>query len=393
MCVVSCFKSFVSHFKNLPERNFQRLKAKEQVIVEMEQSHPDYFKTLPNVIKASFFDRSVFGNLNYARFHQEQGGVRRYYIYAVPHLFTSAIASVVAVPALILKTAFSALMILKDISKNGWIDATDPFLNNAYDLGDAAFMAATGLAFGIAKLAISIFRDPYQIYLEKRELRNNPEGNVALIGVDLQKTFVKGGNLAVPEGELIAGPSAELMNAAGEKDIIALTQDWHGRRHISFAVNSGLRKFSSVEVSGLKGQTLWPAHGMQGTEEAGFLDGLPLKKVHFVVKKGYADYVDSYSGFFDNNKINATPLHELLQSMNVKKLIQFGIATNVCVNFTAVHAKELGYDVVIVEDASRGTNSDDVAKAKAALEQTGVRFVNTRDVIQNGKLVFPAPAA
>lgn len=389
MTVTNSFKCFIKHFQDLPERNFQRLKAKEQAIHKIEVESPEYFISLPHIIKTSFTRCSIFGDLNYARFHRELGGVRRYFIYAVPNLFVSAVASLIAIPALVLKTTISALLILKNMWNKSFVDATDPFLNNASDLMDALLMAVSGVALGIAKLALSIFRDPYQIYLERRELRNNPEGNIALIGVDPQKTFVKGGNLAVPDGELIADTAREMMNAAAVTEILTiLTQDWHDGDHISYAANAGLPVFTTVEARGLKDQVLWPAHAMQNTAEAGFLDELPMDKVKYVVRKGYG-LDDSYSGFFDNGKVHATVLHELLQSRNVKKLILFGLATDFCVNFTAQDAKELGYDVVIVEDASKGTSSATTQQAKIMLQEKGIRFVNTKDVIHDGKLLFP----
>lgn len=390
MIVINSLKYFTKHLQDLPERNFQRLKAKERSIQKLEEANPDYFKSLPHVITISFTRCSIFGDLNYARFHRELGGVRRYFIYAVPNLFASSVASLIAIPALVLKTTISALLILKNMWNKSFVDATDPFLNDASDLIDALLMAVSGVALGVAKLAFAIFRDPYQVYLERRELRNNPEGNIALIGVDPQKTFVKGGNLAVQDGELIVGPGRKLINAAAAANIfVFFTEDWHPKNHISYAANAGLPVLTTVEARGLKDQVLWPAHAMQGTAEAGFLDGLPMEKVNYVVRKGYG-VDDSYSGFFDNGKIHATVLHELLQSRNVKKLIMFGLATNYCVMFTAQDAKALGYEGVIVGDACKGTSSEETEKAKIMLEEQRIRFVNTEDVIRDGKLVFPA---
>lgn len=58
----------------------------------------------------------------------------------------------------------------------------------------------------------------------------------ALIIVDLQKDFLPGGALAVPDGDKVVPVIREVLEE-NSWDCIVMTQDWHPADHVSFARN------------------------------------------------------------------------------------------------------------------------------------------------------------
>lgn len=65
----------------------------------------------------------------------------------------------------------------------------------------------------------------------------------------------------------------------------------------------------------------------------------PVESDYFVLKP-------RHSGFF------CTPLELLLQSLEVRRLVLVGFATNICVLFTASDAHMRGYEVVVPSDCT-----------------------------------------
>ncbi len=80
--------------------------------------------------------------------------------------------------------------------------------------------------------------------------------------IDVQPTFMPGGELAVPEGDAVVAPINRLL-----RQIFAhafATQDWHPPGHVSFASTHGAEPFSTITLP-YGDQTLWPDHGLIGT--------------------------------------------------------------------------------------------------------------------------------
>jgi nicotinamidase/pyrazinamidase len=197
----------------------------------------------------------------------------------------------------------------------------------------------------------------------------------ALILVDVQNDFCPGGALAVREGDAVVPLANRLMSQA---DVVVATQDWHPADHGSFAVNHpGRQPFELAELGGLP-QVLWPAHCVQWTGGALLHPGLDSRRIARVVPKGTDPWIDSYSGFFDNNRRKATGLHEWLQGQRVDQLLLCGLATDYCVKATALDAMSLGYGTTVVADACRGVSlaPGDVDQALAALREAGVAITH-----------------
>lgn len=197
----------------------------------------------------------------------------------------------------------------------------------------------------------------------------------ALILVDLQNDFLPGGALAVPDGDRVI-PVANRLAASAEFRLVVATQDWHPAHHASFAANHpGLAVGSAIELDGLS-QVLWPVHCVENTGGALFAPGLETRRVHRVFQKGTDPSIDSYSGFFDNGHRKATGLGGFLKLHGVTAVTVVGLATDYCVKFTALDARQLGFDVTLVRSGCRAVNlaPGDEAAAIEAMRAAGVRI-------------------
>jgi len=173
----------------------------------------------------------------------------------------------------------------------------------------------------------------------------------ALVLVDLQYDFLPGGALAVPHGDETIAVAQRLMR---EFEIVVATQDWHPRDHKSFAANNPGAQVGEIrEVNGLL-QVMWPAHCVQGTRGAELHDD--LDGITQVFQKGTNAELDSYSGFFDNGHKKATGLEGWLREQGVTELTVMGLATDYCVKFTVLDARELGFAVTVISDGCRAVD-------------------------------------
>lgn len=201
----------------------------------------------------------------------------------------------------------------------------------------------------------------------------------ALILVDIQNDFLPGGSLAVPDGGEVI-PVANFL--IPRFDHVFATQDWHPADHGSFASQyEGRSPGETIDLSGLQ-QVLWPDHCVQDSAGAEFAADLELPKSASIVPKGTGRMVDSYSGFFDNGQRSATELNDALKSRGIRRVFVLGLATDYCVRFTALDAKQLGFETVLVEDGCRGVNlkSGDVDQALQEMADAGVQMTNSSEL-------------
>jgi nicotinamidase/pyrazinamidase len=177
----------------------------------------------------------------------------------------------------------------------------------------------------------------------------------ALLVIDVQNDFCPGGALAVPDGDAILPAVNGLIAGA---DLVVLTQDWHPRRHGSFAsAHRGRAPFDTVEMA-YGPQTLWPDHCVQGTSGAAFHEDLQTDRAALVVRKGMRPPVDSYSAFFENDRATSTGLDGWLRARGVSRLVCCGLAFDYCVAYSALDARRLGFDVAVAEDACAAIDLD-----------------------------------
>jgi len=157
----------------------------------------------------------------------------------------------------------------------------------------------------------------------------------ALLIVDVQNDFLPGGSLAVPDGDAVIPALNRYIARFLEYRLpILATCDRHPPDHCSFKPQGGL----------------WPPHCIAGSTGAAFPSALALPADAHIVSKATTREADAYSGF------SGTGLHELLQTMQIRRLFAGGLATEYCVRSTVTDALQFGYTVFILEDAIQAIN-------------------------------------
>lgn len=193
----------------------------------------------------------------------------------------------------------------------------------------------------------------------------------ALIAIDVQNDFCPGGALAVPEGDAVV----PLINAMmPDYDAVILTQDWHPAGHSSFASShAGKAPYDMTEMP-YGPQVLWPDHCILNSPGAAFHEGLRTD-ADLIIRKGYNPAIDSYSAFFENDQSTPTGLEGYLRTRGITALTLAGLATDFCVNFSALDAARLGFDVTVQLNACRGIDLDgSLAAALDGMRAAGVKL-------------------
>jgi nicotinamidase/pyrazinamidase len=181
----------------------------------------------------------------------------------------------------------------------------------------------------------------------------------ALLIVDVQNDFTEGGALAVPDGDAVVEPLNEL---ARRFDTVFASRDWHPPDHMSFEDQGGP----------------WPVHCVRGTDGAELHAGIDRGAVDEVIDKGTKRDVEGYSVF------DGTDFEERLRGRGVDSLVIGGLATDVCVRSTALGARELGLDVTVVDDATRGIDAEGVERALDEMRSAGVRVTSSGELAGGG---------
>lgn len=196
----------------------------------------------------------------------------------------------------------------------------------------------------------------------------------ALIVIDVQNDFCPGGALAVPGGDEIVAPINALMS---EFNAVVLTQDWHPSGHSSFATShDGKSPYEVIEMP-YGPQVLWPDHCVQGSDGAAFHAGLDVDRADLIIRKGFRPEIDSYSAFFENDQSTPTGLEGYLRTRGISELTLVGLATDFCVNFSAVDAARLGFKTNVRMDLCRAIDLDgSLAAAQSGMTQAGVTLLN-----------------
>jgi nicotinamidase/pyrazinamidase len=181
----------------------------------------------------------------------------------------------------------------------------------------------------------------------------------ALLIIDPQNDFCPGGALAVPGGDEIMAPIGALAGRFRQAGaLVVITQDWHPADHLSFASShDGATPFGTVELA-YGTQVLWPDHCVEGrpgaefhhdTAEAGGVDAAAL-----IIRKGRQRAVDSYSAFYENDKVTTTGLGGYLAAMGVTRVFLVGLAYDFCVAYSAIDAVEReALKAVVLKDLTR----------------------------------------
>ena len=194
----------------------------------------------------------------------------------------------------------------------------------------------------------------------------------ALLVIDVQNDFCPGGALAVAGGDDIVKPINAIMP---DFDAVILSQDWHPAGHSSFATTHNADPMSLTEMP-YGPQVLWPDHCVIGTSGAAFHKDLNVDAADLIVRKGYNAALDSYSAFFENDHKTPTGLDGYLRTRGITNLTLVGLATDFCVNYSAVDAAKLGFNVTVRTDLCRAIDFDgSLAAATDGMTAAGVHLI------------------
>lgn len=157
----------------------------------------------------------------------------------------------------------------------------------------------------------------------------------ALVVVDVQRDFLPGGALGVPEGDRVVSVLNRYIALFRDQALpTVFTRDWHPADHCSFHDQGGP----------------WPPHCIAGSDGAAFAPGLDVAATAEVISKATEAQADAYSGF------QRTGLGELLHRLGCGRLFIGGLATDYCVLATVRDALADGFEAIVLRDAIRAVN-------------------------------------
>jgi len=194
-----------------------------------------------------------------------------------------------------------------------------------------------------------------------------------LLVIDVQNDFCPGGALAVTDGDAVVPVINRLAEGFGH---VALTQDWHPAGHSSFATaHPGSAAFDTISMP-YGPQTLWPDHCVQGTAGAAFHPQLDTRRAELVIRKGFRAGIDSYSAFYENDRRTPTGLAGYLRDRGLRRIFLAGLATDYCVYYSALDARRLGFDSIVIEAGCRAIDlAGSLDVAWTAMADAGVQRV------------------
>jgi nicotinamidase/pyrazinamidase len=200
-----------------------------------------------------------------------------------------------------------------------------------------------------------------------------------LLIIDVQNDFCPSGALAVPDGDAVLDP---IHRVAPQFAHIILTQDWHPANHASFAsAHPGKHPFDQIEA-GYGPQTLWPDHCIQGSKGAELHRKLHLPQAELILRKGFRSQIDSYSAFFENDRTTPTGLAGYLRERGLTRVFLAGLAYDYCVGYSALDARRLGFEVIVLRDACRAIDLNGSAQnIEAQFAQTGVELIESGETL------------
>ena len=162
----------------------------------------------------------------------------------------------------------------------------------------------------------------------------------ALIVVDVQNDFCRGGSLAVPDGDAVVPVLNRYMERAHAAGIpIIASRDWHPEKTAHFAAFGGT----------------WPVHCVQGTHGAAFHAGLRLPPETLIASTGMSAKDEGYSAL-EGQLPDGSGVLDALRERGVTRIHAGGLATDYCVRATVLGALAAGFEVFLLRDASRAVD-------------------------------------
>jgi nicotinamidase/pyrazinamidase len=195
------------------------------------------------------------------------------------------------------------------------------------------------------------------------------DSKAALIVVDVQIDFAdpKGGLSVAGAPGVIATINGEIRSARNNGGLVVYTMDWHPPSTPHFAKDGGI----------------WPVHCVAGTWGAELYPELDVPDDPVTIKKG-TNGEDGYSGFTTRDPVTGqtapTELEQLLRDRGIERVVICGLATDYCVNATALDAIRLGFETQVLTDACRPVDlkKGDGRRAIEGMRAAGIIAAQTR---------------
>lgn len=184
----------------------------------------------------------------------------------------------------------------------------------------------------------------------------------ALLIVDVQRDFLPGGALSVPEGDAVIPVLNRCIREFVSRGLpVFATRDWHPVNHCSFRSQGGP----------------WPEHCVAGTPGAEAPESLELPATVQVISKANSQEKDAYSGF------QGTDLLARLRAKGCCRVFVGGLATDYCIKWTVLDALSNDVAVVVLEDAIRAVDVQpgDGARALADMVERGAAVAKIEDIV------------
>jgi nicotinamidase/pyrazinamidase len=174
----------------------------------------------------------------------------------------------------------------------------------------------------------------------------------ALIVVDVQIDFCPGGALPIEDGDAVVPVlNRWIADAVASGVPVYASRDWHPLGHLSFSERGGP----------------WPPHCIQDSEGARFHPDLALPDSVVKVTKGVR-FAKGQNSAFDQTGLAVHLRHE-----GIKRLWIGGLAEDVCVLATALDARKEGFDVVVIENATRPVTIQGGEEARRKMRVAGIQ--------------------
>jgi nicotinamidase/pyrazinamidase len=120
---------------------------------------------------------------------------------------------------------------------------------------------------------------------------------------------------------------------------------------------------------------------VQNTPGAALHKDLNVPHAELIIRKGYRKQIDSYSAFLEADRKTHTGLAGYLKERGFANVYLVGLATDFCVGWSAMDAREAGLSATVIEDGCRGIDADgSLAKAWADMTTAGVKRMQSADI-------------
>lgn len=205
--------------------------------------------------------------------------------------------------------------------------------------------------------------------------------------VDTQKDFMdKNGSLYVPNAESIKPELDLLTDLAYDFEIkIVNTMDCHTSESKEFSNNPDFK-------------TTFPPHCVEGSYGICLIPEVRLHRKTCVIRtetslsrnevkirtaKDIAITKDQFDVFAGNPNTE-----KVLEILNPKIVVVYGVATNVCVDYAVKGLLNFGCQVIVIEDAIKEIPGCDLDSIYDGWEQHGVLFLNTDVLYDFLRLIY-----